>query len=145
MPLKNPKGDLALRFTKMNGAGNDFIILNNLKEHISWDRFPSIARTLCRRHLSIGADGLMVVESPLQGDLASIFDRMVPENATYYLHTMEGSDDMPAHAKSVLVGTSLTIPVTGGRLNLGMWQGIYLCEFRDYGGPRKIVVTVIGE
>ena len=56
-----------MRFTKMNGAGNDFIILNNLKEHISWDRFPSIARTLCRRHLSIGADGLMIVESPLQG------------------------------------------------------------------------------
>ncbi len=81
----------------------------------------------------------------VRSDLAAIFDRMVPENAPYYLHTMEGSDDMPAHAKSVLVGPSLTIPVTGRHLNLGMWQGIYLCEFRDYGGPRKIVITIIGE
>lgn len=78
-------------------------------------------------------------------DLAAIFDRLVPENAPYYLHTDEGSDDMPSHAKSVIVGPSLTLPVTDGRLNLGTWQGIYLCEFRDYGGPRRIVATVIGE
>lgn len=78
-------------------------------------------------------------------DIASIFDRMIPENAPYYVHTFEGPDDMPAHAKSVIVGASLSIPVTDGRLNLGTWQGIYLCEFRNHGGPRKIVVTVIGE
>lgn len=78
-------------------------------------------------------------------DLASIFDRLVPEDAPYYLHTDEGPDDMPAHAKSVIVGPSLTIPITGGRLNLGTWQGIYLCEFRNHGGPRKIVATIIGE
>lgn len=78
-------------------------------------------------------------------DLAAIFDRLVPENAPYYLHTDEGYDDMPSHAKSVIVGPSLTLPVTDGRLNLGTWQGIYLCEFRDYGGPRRIVATVIGE
>ena len=78
-------------------------------------------------------------------DLASIFDRLVPEDAPYYLHTDEGPDDMPAHAKSVMVGPSLTIPITGGRLNLGTWQGIYLCEFRNHGGPRKIVATIIGE
>lgn len=78
-------------------------------------------------------------------DLAAIFDRLVPENAPYYLHTDEGSDDMPSHAKSVIVGPSLSLPVTDGRLNLGTWQGIYLCEFRDYGGPRRIVATVIGE
>lgn len=77
--------------------------------------------------------------------LASIFDRLVPEDAPYYLHTDEGPDDMPAHAKSVMVGPSLTIPITGGRLNLGTWQGIYLCEFRNHGGPRKIVATIIGE
>lgn len=69
----------------------------------------------------------------------------MPESAPYYLHTLEGDDDMPAHAKSVLVGPSLTIPITQGRLNLGTWQGVYLCEFRDYGGPRRIVATVIGE
>lgn len=78
-------------------------------------------------------------------DLVTIFDRLVPENAPFYLHTDEGADDMPAHAKSVIVGTSLTIPVSGHRLNLGTWQGIYLCEFRDYGGSRRIVATVIGE
>lgn len=78
-------------------------------------------------------------------DLESVFDRLVPENATYYLHTDEGPDDMPSHAKAVIVGSSLTIPITKGRLNLGTWQGVYLCEFRNYGGSRKIVATVIGE
>ena len=78
-------------------------------------------------------------------DLREIFDRLVPENAPYYLHTDEGSDDMPSHAKSVIVGSSLTLPITSGRLNLGVWQGIYLCEFRDYGGQREIIATAIGE
>ena len=78
-------------------------------------------------------------------DLAAIFDRLVPENAPYYLHTDDGPDDMPSHAKSMIVGASLTIPITNGHLNLGTWQGIYLCEFRDYGGWRRIVATIIGE
>lgn len=78
-------------------------------------------------------------------DLNAIFDRLVPENAPFYLHTDEGPDDMPSHAKSVIVGSTLTLPISGGRLNLGTWQGVYLCEFRDYGGPRKIVATIIGE
>lgn len=78
-------------------------------------------------------------------DLRAIFDRLVPENAPYYLHTDEGPDDMPSHAKAVIVGSTLTLPVTDGRLNLGTWQGIYLCEFRDCGGPRRIVATLIGE
>lgn len=80
----------------------------------------------------------------VRADLKGIFDRMVPENQPYFLHTFEGSDDMPSHAKSVITGVSLSIPITDGRLNLGTWQGIYLCEFRDYGGPRKIVATIIG-
>lgn len=78
-------------------------------------------------------------------DLAAIFDRLVPENAPYYLHTDEGPDDMPAHAKAVVVGPSLTLPISGGHLRLGRWQGIYLCEFRDCGGPRRIVATIVGE
>ncbi|MDE6158348.1 MAG: secondary thiamine-phosphate synthase enzyme YjbQ [Muribaculaceae bacterium] len=78
-------------------------------------------------------------------DLNIVFDRLVPENAPYYLHTDEGSDDMPSHVKSVIVGASLSIPISNGRLNLGTWQGIYLCEFRNYGGARRIVATVIGE
>lgn len=78
-------------------------------------------------------------------DMESIFNRMVPEDAPYYLHTMEGSDDMPAHAKTAIVGSSISIPITKGRLNMGTWQGIYLCEFRDYGGSRQIVATIMGE
>ena len=77
-------------------------------------------------------------------DMAHIMDHVVPENQSYYLHTMEGLDDMPAHAKCSLFGVSLTIPITDGRLNLGTWQGIYLCEFRDYGGDRKLVATIYG-
>lgn len=79
----------------------------------------------------------------VRSDMSKIFDRLVPENQPYYDHTMEGADDMPAHAKSVLAGVSLNIPVTDGRLALGMWQGIYLCEFRDYGGERRITLTLI--
>lgn len=78
-------------------------------------------------------------------DMKSIFDRLIREGEPYYEHTMEGLDDMPAHAKASLFGNSLTIPITDRRLNLGTWQGIYLCEFRDYGGARKIVATISGE
>lgn len=78
-------------------------------------------------------------------DLAAIFDRLVPENAPFYLHTDEGSDDMPSHAKSVIVGSTLTLPISEGLLDLGVWQGIYLCEFRDHGGSRRIVATILGE
>ena len=81
----------------------------------------------------------------VQIDLAAIFDRLVKEREPYYRHTDEGDDDMPAHAKASLIGPSLTIPITNGRLNLGTWQGIYLCEFRNYGGSRKLVVTITGE
>ena len=81
----------------------------------------------------------------VQIDLAAILDRLVKERESYYRHTMEGDDDMPAHAKASMIGTSLTIPITDGRLNLGTWQGIYLCEFRNYGGFRKLVVTITGE
>ena len=77
-------------------------------------------------------------------DFESHFDRAVPENAPYYKHMAEGPDDMPAHIKASLMGASVTVPITSGRLNLGPWQGIYLCEHRDRGGPRRLVVTAIG-
>jgi secondary thiamine-phosphate synthase enzyme len=78
-------------------------------------------------------------------DFRSWFDEAVPEDAPYWTHTLEGPDDMPAHVKASLLGPSLTLPIAGGRLALGTWQGIYLCEHRDSGGPRKLVVTAFGE
>ncbi|MTI32550.1 secondary thiamine-phosphate synthase enzyme YjbQ [Xanthovirga aplysinae] len=81
----------------------------------------------------------------VRSDFESHFNQMVPENAPYYQHTYEGPDDMPAHIKSSLLGSSVMIPVTNGRINLGTWQGIYLCEHRNRGGARKIVLTLMGE
>ena len=78
-------------------------------------------------------------------DFESYFNHAVPENEPYYKHVDEGSDDLPAHLKSSLLGGSLMIPVTNGRLNLGTWQGIYLCEHRNYGGNRSVVITVHGK
>lgn len=78
-------------------------------------------------------------------DLESYFNKFVPENETYYEHRFEGADDMPAHIKSSILGASLNIPIKDGRLNLGTWQGIYLCEHRNNGGSRKIIITIFGE
>jgi len=75
-------------------------------------------------------------------DFESCFNRIMPENEPYLTHTIEGPDDMPAHIKSSLVGSSVTIPITNGRFNFGTWQGIYLCEFRNRGGNRKLVATI---
>jgi secondary thiamine-phosphate synthase enzyme len=81
----------------------------------------------------------------VRGDVRSWLDRAVPEDAPYWRHTLEGPDDMPAHMKSILTGESLTLPVAGGDLALGTWQGIYLCEHRDSGGARRVVATLHGE
>ena len=78
-------------------------------------------------------------------DMKNYFGEIVPENKKYFVHTSEGADDMPAHIKSSLLGNSLTIPITNGKLNLGTWQGIYLCEHRNYGGSRKVIITINGE
>lgn len=95
-----------------------------------------VKHTSCALSINENAD------PDVRTDMSKILDHLVPENQPYYDHTMEGSDDMPAHAKSSLFGVSLSIPITCGRLNLGTWQGIYLCEYRDYGGPRRIVATI---
>lgn len=76
-------------------------------------------------------------------DFENWFNRAVKENESYYQHIIEGSDDMPAHIKTSLVGNSISIPITKGKLNIGIWQGIYLCEFRNIGGCRNLVVTII--
>jgi secondary thiamine-phosphate synthase enzyme len=78
-------------------------------------------------------------------DFESFFNRSVPENEPYYRHMDEGSDDLPAHLKASILGSSLNIPITNGKLNLGVWQGVYLCEHRNHGGGRSLMVTVHGE
>lgn len=98
-----------------------------------------VQHTSCALSINENAD------PDVRTDMEQIFNRLVKENEPYYDHTLEGSDDMPAHAKSSLCGVSINIPITRGRLNLGIWQGIYLCEFRNYGGERNIVATIIGE
>lgn len=96
------------------------------------------------RHTSAGLSINENADPDVQRDLAAIFDRLVRERESYYTHTLEGDDDMPAHAKSTLTGVSLTIPIVAGRLGLGTWQGIYLCEFRDSAPGRRIVATLLG-
>lgn len=94
-------------------------------------------------HTSAGLAVNENADSTVRHDMDKSFDRLAPENEPFYKHTVEGPDDMPAHIKSVLTGSSVSIPITNGRLNLGTWQGIYLCEFRENATPRKLVVTLL--
>ncbi|MDO5329337.1 MAG: secondary thiamine-phosphate synthase enzyme YjbQ [Coriobacteriia bacterium] len=95
------------------------------------------------QHTSAGLAISENYDPDVQVDLENIFNHLVPENQPYYTHTIEGSDDMPSHAKSILVGPSLSIPIQNGKLALGTWQGIYLCEFRNHADPRKLIATII--
>ncbi len=95
-----------------------------------------VQHTSCALSINENAD------PDVRTDMEKIMNHIVRENEPYYDHVLEGADDMPAHAKSSLFGVSITIPITNGRLNLGTWQGIYLCEFRNYGGSRHIVATI---
>lgn len=94
-------------------------------------------------HTSAGLAINENADPTVRHDLDKSFDQLAPENEPYYKHTVEGPDDMPAHIKSILVGSSISIPITHGKLNLGTWQGIYLCEFRENATPRKIVMTLL--
>ena len=94
------------------------------------------------QHTSAGLTINENADPSVRVDFESIFNQLVPEDQPFYTHTFEGSDDMPAHIKASLTGSSVSVPITNGRLNLGTWQGIYLCEFRDYGGARRIVATI---
>ena len=85
------------------------------------------------------------VEPEVRADMEHHFSQMVPENLSYYTHNYEGPDDMPAHIKSAMLGSSISIPISQGQLNLGRWQGIYLGEHRNRGGPRHLIVTIYGE
>ncbi|HZB76488.1 MAG TPA: secondary thiamine-phosphate synthase enzyme YjbQ [Solirubrobacteraceae bacterium] len=115
------------------------------------DALPELAEVrvgLAHLHLLHTSASLTLNEnaSPdVRRDFGSWFDRAVPEDATFWTHTDEGPDDMPAHIKTALLGPSLTLPVRDGRFALGTWQGIYLCEHRDHGGARSLLVTLQGD
>ena len=94
------------------------------------------------KHTSAGLTINENADPTVREDFASSFDRLIKEREPYYKHTIEGDDDMPAHIKASLVGFSVTIPITDHRLNLGVWQGIYLCEFRNQGGKRNLIATI---
>ena len=96
------------------------------------------------KHTSAGITINENADPTVRKDFESHFNEMVPENMSYYKHTLEGSDDMPAHIKASLLGNSLQIPVTNGKLNMGTWQGIYLAEHRNNGGSRKLVLSLYG-
>ena len=97
------------------------------------------------QHTSAGLTLNENASPDVRRDFAAWFDRAVPDGADYFSHTLEGPEDMPAHVKASLLGSSVTIPVADGRLALGTWQGIYLCEHRNDGGPRRLIVTAQGE
>jgi len=105
--------------------------------------FPEIGLlNLFIKHTSAGLTVNENFDPTVLDDFETVFNRMVPDNNALYTHIMEGSDDMPAHIKSVLTGNSVTIPITNGKLNLGTWQGIYLCEFRNGSRRRNITATI---
>jgi secondary thiamine-phosphate synthase enzyme len=110
-------------------------------------QLPKLPKTgllnLFIKHTSAGICINENADPTVLSDMNEWFDRNIKENEPYYRHTFEGADDMPAHIKSVLVGTEINIPITNHLLNLGTWQGIYLAEFRNFGGNRKIVATII--
>jgi secondary thiamine-phosphate synthase enzyme len=112
---------------------------------------PQIARLsvgllhLFVRHTSASLTLNENASPDVRRDFGAYFDHAVPEDAPYWTHTLEGADDMPAHVKASLLGSSLSLPIAGGRLALGTWQGIYLCEHRDAGGSRSLIATAWGE
>ena len=115
------------------------------------DRLPELRRIgvgiahLFLRHTSASLTLNENASPDVRRDFESWFDRAVPEDADYWTHTLEGADDMPAHVKASLLGPSLTLPIASGRLAVGTWQGVYLCEHRDRGGPRSLLATIWGE
>jgi len=118
----------------------------HLIDNLIDNQLPKLPKTgifhLFIKHTSAGLTINENADPSVRVDFESIFNKIVPENEPYLTHTFEGPDDMPAHIKSTLVGSSITIPITNHQLNLGTWQGIYLCEFRNYGGRRQLVATI---
>ena len=121
----------------------------HLITHIIEENLPELPDTglinILVKHTSAGLALNENADQSVRVDFRSFIDRLIPENDPIYTHTLEGSDDMPAHIKSALFGQSLSLPVTNGRINLGTWQGIYLWEHRTHPHNRQVMTTLIGE
>ncbi len=120
------------------------LITNEVLNSIEFDQIEVGMLQVFIKHTSASLSINENADPTVRRDFERHMNVMVPENAPYYEHVCEGADDMPAHIKASLMGASVQIPITDGRLNLGTWQGIYLCEHRDQGGRRKLVLTVFG-
>ena len=127
---------------KIPGRGYHLITRQIEKEMVDWPDKGMLH--IFMKHTSAGLTLNENADPSVRDDFESFLNKLVPENDPVYTHTLEGPDDMPAHLKSSLLGASLVLPVTGGRLNLGTWQGVYLCEFRDHSSSRKLVLTMYG-
>ena len=118
----------------------------HLITHLIEDQFSELPSkgmvNIFIQHTSAGLTINENADPTVRSDFETVFNKIVPEDDDDYIHTFEGKDDMPAHIKSSLVGQSISIPFTNHRLNLGTWQGIYLCEFRNHGGRRRVVITI---
>lgn len=138
--------EIIQREIKLSGRKRGFhIITNEILEAIpELKKFKSGILNVFIKHTSASLSINENADPTVRTDLETHFNKMVPEDGEHYLHTSEGPDDMTSHIKSSLLGCSLNIPVTIGELNLGIWQGIYLCEHRNHGGPRNIVITLTG-
>ena len=136
-------GSIQKEITLISSPRGFHIITNKILEHIP--EIQEIEAGILHVFIKHTSASLTINENAdpsVRADFESWFNKSVCENEPYYIHTMEGADDMPAHLKTSILGNSVQIPVTGGRLNLGTWQGIYLCEHRNHGGGRKIVITL---
>ena len=121
------------------------LITHLINEECKGDSFPERGTMqVFIKHTSASLTLNENADPTVRGDFERHFNVMIPENASYYRHTYEGPDDMPAHIKSSVLGSSVSIPVKNGRPDLGTWQGIYLCEHRDHGGSRRLVITAMG-
>lgn len=126
----------------LNGYKRGYHLITSLIEKV-FDNLPETGiMNILVKHTSAGITLNENADSSVRHDFQTVIDSLIPENSKLYTHTLEGADDMPAHLKSSIIGSSITIPITNFRLNLGTWQGIYFCEFRNFGGHRKLIITV---
>ena len=134
-----------IEFTLSPKSRGCHLITQEVMEHLSKKLPQTGLLNLFVKHTSCALSINENADPDVRRDMDHILNLLIKENEPFYEHTLEGADDMPAHAKSSILGVSLTIPITRGKLNLGTWQGIYLCEHRNYGGSRTLVCTIIGE